>query len=264
MRIPHERQYLLALDMLVPELSDPLPEDVSRVRRLVRALSIHGPPEVTTVAAGLATADLDGLREGAAEILKLLRNRAKPLGAPVLVVEDDELVAAALQIHLRSLERPIVWAHDLTTARESLASPTAAVVCDLQLGPGEDGRDLLLDLGHAAPFIIISAIADRPDVQRECRALGADAVLPKPVMPGVLVESLRGILADRPTLQPPEDLHIIQLLRHMAHLTERDLNALIMGVDNLTWDAAMRTHLGSCDQCRSRYQARLGSSPSST
>lgn len=258
MQIPHERQYLLALEMLVPELADPSPEEVSRVRRLVQALAVSGPPQVMNIAAQLVEANPDQLREGAQQIVFILRERSATGGAPVLVVEDDELVAAALQIHLRSLERPIIWAQDMPSARESLADPIAAVVCDLQLGPGEDGRDLLLEFGHAAPFIIISAIADRPDVQRECRALGAAAVLPKPVMPGVLVESLRGILADRPTLQAPEDLHIIQLLRHMAHLTERDLDALTMGTDNLTWDAAIRTHLGSCDQCRSRYQRRIG------
>lgn len=255
--IAREQQIADALEALLPVLGHGDAGAIRSVRRLLTLLAREGPGTLRTDAAHLLDAPDKALRDGATAIARQLRGRqlGKQL-TPVLLVEDDDLVCAALAVHLAPLGREILIAHDLIAAERFLQNPVGAVVLDLQLQGEEDGRDLLVAHGNELPFVVVSAIADRSAVQQECRALGARAVLPKPVFPQTLLESLQAVLRDEAP-PPPEDAHLVALFRHRAHLTEADLLALAEGISDLTWDAAVRTHLSACDQCRERRRRAL-------
>lgn len=226
-------------------------------RRLLRMLSTRGPITLRMDALRLLEANPKVLRDGADAIARTLRGRTSgPLLSPVLIVEDDELVSAALAIHLAPLGRPIREVQTIAEAVEAMEGPLGAVILDLQLTDEEDGRDLLATHASDVPFLVLSSIADRVEVQQECRALGARAVLPKPVMPQSLLDTMRTVLG-MPPQSPPADEHIVGLLRHRDHATEDDLKALISGISDLTWDTAVRTHLLACDQCRDAHRTLI-------
>lgn len=78
----------------------------------------------------------------------------------VLVVEDDELVAHALELSLKRSNYEVYVARDLDAAQAILSDHSIDVVVTDLLMPGGTGLDLLKRLeseGHAAPVIIVTA-----------------------------------------------------------------------------------------------------------
>ena len=130
----------------------------------------------------------------------------RPLGPPVLVVDDCPYLADALALALRWWGyRPAV-AHDGPSALAlASADPPAAALLDIGL-PGVDGCRLatrLRDLPGMtkALLVALTGYGEEEDV-RLCREAGIDLHLLKPCGPEELRRVLDGRLAARPTPQP--------------------------------------------------------------
>lgn len=103
----------------------------------------------------------------------------------VLVVDDSEFVRTALTGALESREFTVIGAKNGKEALEILARETAieAMVLDLKM-PILDGKMVLLTLDKAtgqSPFVIAVADPDERASLDECRGLGADEILTKPL-----------------------------------------------------------------------------------
>ncbi len=148
------------------------------------------------------------LRQGSVEVwlAELRRARASikssvPRSRRIVVVDDDadfsDLVVASLT---DALDDAVIEHHlSATAARHSLGlgPPPDLVVLDLHM-PGETGESLLAWLraewpGRGPRVLIVSGRAGHEDWAR-LEALGADAILLKPVQPGVLVANVRHLL----------------------------------------------------------------------
>lgn len=127
-----------------------------------------------------------------AEIINSLepQNRAESVDSVILMIEDDALTARIQQDALSGIESEVVVARDATEAELLLRQHNVSIILlDLVL-PDADGRDLLTRLRASAatrvlPIIVITARIDAA-TQAECFALGADALLTKPVDPEML------------------------------------------------------------------------------
>ncbi|WP_170317790.1 response regulator transcription factor [Paroceanicella profunda] len=101
---------------------------------------------------------------------------------PILVAEDDEDIASALQRGLGRAGFEVVVAHDAAAAlRLGRARGFSAAVIDVMLGD-EDGRDLVRALrraGMTAPIVMLSALSGVDD-RAEGLEAGADDYVAKP------------------------------------------------------------------------------------
>ncbi|WP_118133617.1 response regulator transcription factor [Oceanicella sp. SM1341] len=101
---------------------------------------------------------------------------------PVLVAEDDEDIASALQRGLGRAGFEVMVAHDAGTAlRMGRERGFSAAVIDVMLG-SEDGRDLVRALrraGMTAPIVMLSALSGVDD-RAEGLEAGADDYVAKP------------------------------------------------------------------------------------
>ena len=119
----------------------------------------------------------------------------------VLVVEDDEGIAAGLQVHLRQLGWAVDVADGVASAWHALcAEPFDVVLLDLGLRDG-DGGDVLRRLRHATagrlpdsatPVLIMTA---RDQVTSRIQSLdtGADDYVTKPFDPDELAARMRAL-----------------------------------------------------------------------
>ncbi|MCO4744974.1 MAG: response regulator [Proteobacteria bacterium] len=259
MQANREQQFAEALEALLPGLASGEAKAVRSARRLLGVLADRGPVSVRDDATRVAHGPDKTLRDGVDAIARALQSRnSASAAAPILIIEDDDLVSAAIGVHLAPLGREILEARDLSTARRMLAQRApAAVILDLQLRQGEDGRDLLVDHSVDTVFVVLSAMADDPAVRRECRALGARATLAKPVVAAPLLEALQTLLTRASSFHAPDNAHVLSLLRHRTHLTDEDMAACAAGITDLTWEAAVRGHMDACDECREAYRRLL-------
>jgi len=108
--------------------------------------------------------------------------------ATVLVVDDDRVVSHLVSSLLREKGYKTLAAFDAVQALMSAkrAPPVDAIVLDVNM-PGGSGEETLRKLKMSTltqniPVIILS--------QERVRALGADAVLSKPLVPEELFEAL--------------------------------------------------------------------------
>lgn len=103
--------------------------------------------------------------------------------ADILIIEDDMLTAENLADTLQDSNRLIRIAGTAADARRMISARTPSlVVLDLIL-PDTDGRTLLAQLRSQPitadiPILVLTA-KNRPSVEAECLALGADAVFEK-------------------------------------------------------------------------------------
>lgn len=121
---------------------------------------------------------------------------ARAAGLRVLVVDDEALVARALQRMLARHGAEVVVAHDgaegLARVREGQFD---AVVSDVRM-PTMDGPTMLRALRDAAdptPFVFLTGYNDATDAA--LIALGADTVLGKPVLTDQLVDAVVACVA---------------------------------------------------------------------
>lgn len=113
----------------------------------------------------------------------------------VLIVEDDEDIAAVLRMYFEAAGFDASVALSGEAALESLdEGPWSLVILDLNL-PGMDGLSVLreLRLRGAVPVIIASARSEESDTLAGL-ALGADEYVAKPFSPKVLVARARALL----------------------------------------------------------------------
>lgn len=114
----------------------------------------------------------------------------------VLVVEDDQVTAEVVRRLLGELGADVLVCRDAADAVAVASTETPdLVLLDLRLGDA-DGRDLLTALrstpGLAGTPVVVSSGESSAALGRELAALGATAVLPKPVT----LDALRALLAD--------------------------------------------------------------------
>jgi len=119
----------------------------------------------------------------------------------VLIVEDEQHLAAGLKFNLEAEGYEIVIAGDGETALALLAqTPNRfdAIVLDVML-PGKDGFEVAKELreaGQYAPILMLTARGRPEDVLRGFEA-GADDYLPKPFELAILIARLGGLLRRR-------------------------------------------------------------------
>jgi DNA-binding response OmpR family regulator len=124
----------------------------------------------------------------------------KPMSV-VLVVEDEQHLAAGLKFNLEAEGYEIAIAGDGETALALLArDPNRfdAIVLDVML-PGKDGFEVARELreaGQYAPILMLTARSRPEDVLRGFEA-GADDYLPKPFELAILIARLGGLLRRR-------------------------------------------------------------------
>ena len=122
----------------------------------------------------------------------------------VLVVDDDEDNALALESALESIGFAVRVARSCAEARRALAgAPVDALVTDFSLGDG-DGLELLLSLGATRPRVAV-VVSGHGGAAAEARTLAAgfDGHLVKPIDLAQLERMLRNALAEE---KPPERL----------------------------------------------------------
>jgi DNA-binding NtrC family response regulator len=97
----------------------------------------------------------------------------------VLVVEDDEHLRRILTLTLTPLDLVVRTASNLSEAREQLRKARPAlVIIDFYLKP-EAGTDLLDDVPHDVPVLLLTASLEIAEIQRKHPRIAA--ALTKPI-----------------------------------------------------------------------------------
>jgi DNA-binding response OmpR family regulator len=149
---------------------------VSLVRHALAGVSWRPPPPVSARAEPSATPA-----------------KAKPVKR-ILIVEDDQKVALALSVRMRSAGFDTTIAHDaLSGVRSAITDRPDAVVLDISL-PAGDGfsvaKRIQAHVPNPLPIIFLTA-SKRCDFREKARYLGAVAFFEKPYEAEGLVAALR-------------------------------------------------------------------------
>ncbi len=118
-----------------------------------------------------------------------------PINSPVLVIEDDQKIAALVATYLERAGYAVKVAHDGQVGLDLYHEhQPCLVVLDLML-PRLDGWDICRDIRRTAstPVIILSAREEESD-RILGFSLGADDYVVKPFSPRELVERVKAIL----------------------------------------------------------------------
>jgi CheY-like chemotaxis protein len=101
-------------------------------------------------------------------------------GRVVLVVDDDAMARRVVRTVLEADDFEVVEARDGATALQlATAAHPAVVVLDI-LMPGLDGVEVCRRLDHERVKVIVLTAVDDPELEKNCRAAGANAFLTKP------------------------------------------------------------------------------------
>lgn len=117
----------------------------------------------------------------------------------ILIVEDDEKIAKALAIRLRTSGYDVTVAPDavlgLSSALKTKPDLTLLDIC-LPAGNGFTVADRIQELlPTASPFIFITA-SRQPDLRKKAKLLGAAAFFEKPYEPDELLAAIDELLAE--------------------------------------------------------------------
>jgi DNA-binding response OmpR family regulator len=117
-------------------------------------------------------------------------------GRSILLIEDEPLIAFAIQQELQAEGAQVQTARTLAIASQALQSKElSAVIVDLALADGDADAICALLKKRRIPFIVHSGYTP-------CRNVGgAAAVIPKPAQPGALATALREALPACPASQ---------------------------------------------------------------
>lgn len=156
-----------------------------------------------------------------------LAKRAKPIrGAPVLVVDDDEINRTLAENLLAKLGlRPSCAASGHEALQWVVEEPFAAVLMDLQM-PEMDGleatRRIIRLLGEKAPPVIALTAAALEQDRQACLAAGMREHLVKPLSPETLLEVLLRWIKPRPepVLRPLEEQELARLVSLLQELRQ--------------------------------------------
>lgn len=209
-----------ALEALGGEDSDVRQGALEALRRIAHRLhgtaGMYGLHELGEAAARVERASPETAAAAADRLLDRLSQAVATRGesaATLLIVEDDPSAADVYRTALAAPGRMVHWARTGREAQDLLAQhPVRLVLLDLGL-PDVDGRNLLLKLKSrpdTADISVVVATGLTGDlVRQECRALGADAFLHKPIKLAELVEAVGSLLQERapnPGGPPPDAL----------------------------------------------------------
>jgi len=112
----------------------------------------------------------------------------------ILLVEDDQKLALAISIRLKSMGHKVVSANDAVTAvTQAKKTQPDVIVMDVNL-PGGDGFEVASRLRVLAdtsmiPMIFITA-SKQPGLQKRADAVGAVAFLEKPFSAAKLADAI--------------------------------------------------------------------------
>src|SRR5262245_51780548 len=103
----------------------------------------------------------------------------------ILIVDDEQLIVAAMQRYFAGLGYEVDAAYELEEARALLANRTYnLVIADLRLTGigGVEGLQIVADVHHrcAKTRVILLSAFGTPEIERESYNRGADAFLHKP------------------------------------------------------------------------------------
>ena len=125
-----------------------------------------------------------------------IRPEQASLGAPILVVEDDQTTGEVVRAYLESAGHRVVICR---TGNEALdyvrQTEPRCLILDVML-PGKDGFEICDEIrrgGSIVPILFLSARADEPDRVDGLRA-GADDYLVKPFSPRELLARVDALL----------------------------------------------------------------------
>lgn len=119
----------------------------------------------------------------------------------VLLVEDEDSIALALQFLIEREDWAILRVADASAARRALAeqAPPDLVLLDVML-PGGSGyeicQEIRLDPRLAHVKIMVMSASGEAMARRKSLALGADAFLPKPFGNAEMQGLVRSLMAD--------------------------------------------------------------------
>ncbi|MFZ0130473.1 MAG: response regulator transcription factor [Candidatus Dormiibacterota bacterium] len=133
------------------------------------------------------------------------------IGAPILVVEDDQTTCDVIRAYLESAGHRVVICRSGSEALGFVRqTEPRCLILDVML-PGKDGFEICAEIrrgGSIIPILFLSARADEPDRVDGLRA-GADDYLVKPFSPRELLARVDALLRRseiRP--QPPSVIHL--------------------------------------------------------
>ncbi|HEX6693420.1 MAG TPA: response regulator [Longimicrobiales bacterium] len=173
------------------------------IRRAAHSLrgsgGTYGFPEVSAAAAVAEDADDEELDSAAEALLTVLRGirAAQPAPRSILIIDDDPEIVLLLRAVLGATGREIVLAASAEAALQTLRTRSFDIaLLDLML-PDADGRSVLQAIreGGAAARVIVLSGKSNPEVERECRELGADDYVVKPFDPEALAARVSHQLA---------------------------------------------------------------------
>lgn len=122
--------------------------------------------------------------------------------ATLLLVEDDVLAAAVVREALEDDGYAVVWAANGQDARRLLTATgtaLAAMVTDINLGPGPSGFDIAEAARAEQPCLPIVYMTGDSHALFEKRGVAGSVLLPKPVAPANIVAAVRDrIRAEEP------------------------------------------------------------------
>lgn len=114
----------------------------------------------------------------------------------VLIVDDDLATRESIGRVLRTAHYEVLLAPDGQEAIGIFAShPIDLLIVDLNL-PIRDGWDVFEELTRVDPFMPVIIITGMPNQFQSAAAVGAGALLEKPVDPAVLLATMKDLLGE--------------------------------------------------------------------
>jgi len=118
----------------------------------------------------------------------------------ILLIEDDALVAMAVEGQIRDAGHGVIWASsawDAVAILEYGPHDFEALVTDIDLGPGPSGFDLADQARAGRPDLPVVYVTGRPEAQFLQRGVPGSALIRKPVRPFDVTQALGQVLAHR-------------------------------------------------------------------
>lgn len=154
----------------------------------------------------------------------------------VYIVEDEEMVAEALDSYLRSAGlRALLFSSPAKFLAQPLADHPSCAILDINL-PGKDGLTLQRELTTAGIEIPVIIITGQGDVRKAVQAMKAGALefLTKPLDPRVLLAAVRRAL-ERDSANRLEREALDSLRKRLLSLSAREhdvMNKVVGGMLN--------------------------------
>ncbi|GAC1353845.1 MAG: hypothetical protein NVSMB4_15530 [Acidimicrobiales bacterium] len=112
-----------------------------------------------------------------------------------LIVDDEEVIRRLVRTVLEADDFEVSEAHDGRAALEMVGDVRPAVVILDVMMPDMDGVEVCERLDHGAVKVVMLTARDDPELERRCKAAGADAFLTKPFSSIELLDVLEGLIA---------------------------------------------------------------------